>query len=112
MGPCDADCVYPTKPPGFANAAVPPFITPDAPPDSVRQRWPLYSKARPLQVEISAGEILYPPIFWWHCVTGGVEQNFQVNWWCDVHPDKAAPGPEGEGARGALAQLKRSLEKM
>jgi len=106
--PSDVDCLYPTKPPGYTNSVVPPFVPPGSMPTDIQARCPNYRHARPIRAELSAGDMLYLPICWWHGVTGGSERNMILNWWCDMHPRKKAVTGEAEGARGALASLKKS----
>lgn len=100
--PYDADCLSPT-PKRCLNSAVPPFLQPDALPASVQNDYPLLRNARPLRVELLPGEVLYLPIFWWHCVTGSAECNMTLNWWCDMHPDKISVTPETQGARSIVS---------
>lgn len=35
-----------------------------------REKYPLYAKARPIEVVLEAGDLLYIPNFWWHVVHG------------------------------------------
>uniref|UniRef100_A0A7S4QGJ8 JmjC domain-containing protein n=1 Tax=Alexandrium monilatum TaxID=311494 RepID=A0A7S4QGJ8_9DINO len=106
--PSDVDCLYPTKPPGYTNSVVPPFAPPGSMPSDLQARCPHYCHARPVRVELSAGDMLYLPICWWHGVTGGSERNMILNWWCEMHPRKKVVSDESKGARGALAALKKS----
>mmetsp|Transcript_49977 Transcript_49977/g.154454 ORF Transcript_49977/g.154454 Transcript_49977/m.154454 type:complete len:528 (+) Transcript_49977:57-1640(+) len=95
LPPWEADCLYcSAKLP--LNSCVPPFLRPDAMPPDVGERFPEYRHARPMIVELEAGDMLYLPIFWWHGVTGGEGRNMILNWWSDMHPSKAAraSGPE------------------
>lgn len=103
--PTDVECLYPTKPPSFTSAAVPAFTRPDDMSEDVRARFPLYEKAKPVTVDVVAGEMLYLPIFWWHGVTGSAERNMILNWWCQLHPDKCRPTEKTEGAQGVLHGL-------
>ncbi|CAE8631014.1 unnamed protein product, partial [Polarella glacialis] len=106
--PTDADCLYTI---GKTNASVPPFVPTDAMPEDLRTRCPLYQHARPLQVDLEKGDILYLPIFWWHCVSGSATRNMILNWWFDMHPQKLEstesaklewqhPGTRDAGDRG------------
>uniref|UniRef100_A0A7S1RHI4 JmjC domain-containing protein n=1 Tax=Alexandrium catenella TaxID=2925 RepID=A0A7S1RHI4_ALECA len=106
--PSDVDCLYPTKPPGYTNSVVPPFVPPGSMPSDLQARCPHYRHAQPVRVELSAGDMLYLPLCWWHGVIGGSERNMILNWWCEMHPRKKAVGDEARGARGALAALKKS----
>ncbi|CAE8652901.1 unnamed protein product, partial [Polarella glacialis] len=86
--PSDADCLYLIRQPNYLNSCLPPFVSPDAMPDEMAAKYPLYRHARVQRVELVAGDMLYLPIFWWHGVTGGFERNMIINWWCEMHPDK------------------------
>jgi len=94
--PCDADCLYPImkKP---LNSCVPAFTQPDDMPPDTERLYPNYRHARPMTVELEAGDMLYLPIFWWHGVAGGQGRNMILNWWCDMHPSKVTARPEPEG---------------
>ena len=35
-----------------------------------REKYPLYARARPIEVVLEAGDFLYIPIYWWHVVYG------------------------------------------
>ena len=48
-------------------------------------------KARCVEVEVHAGEILYLPVFWWHGVAG-CGRNLILNWWYEMRRDKRDPG--------------------
>lgn len=54
-----------------------------------------YRHATPVEVELVAGDLLYLPAFWYHCVTGGEDLNMILAWWSDVHPNKRDDAPEG-----------------
>merc|ERR1712194_303623 len=73
--PTDADCLYVIRGPGFLNSAVPPFTDPDAMPAHLKESKPLYRHTRPVRVELVAGDMMYLPMFWWHCVTGCQSRN-------------------------------------
>jgi len=103
--PTDADVLYPTTPPAYLHSAVPPFTCPHGMPKDLAESWPLYRHAQPLRVDLKAGDVLYLPIFWWHAVTGGKNRNMILNWWCDMHPTKAEPTANREGARYLMEQL-------
>lgn len=46
------------------------------------RRFPRFRGARPIPVEVSAGEVLYLPRYWWHQVRS-LETSISVNyWWC------------------------------
>jgi ribosomal protein L16 Arg81 hydroxylase len=45
------------------------------------------------QVRLVAGDVLYLPACWWHCVEGSAERNMILNWWVDRHPREARNQP-------------------
>lgn len=91
--PTDADCLYVIKQPSYLNSPLPPFVRPDAMPAKMAEQYPLYRHARPQRVELTAGDMFYLPIFWWHAVTGSLGRNMILNWWSEMHPDKLQIGP-------------------
>ena len=91
--PADAPCLYPI--PGRADAsrsAAPPFKRHAELPPATRDAYPRLAGARPLEVRLGAGDLLYLPACWWHCVEGSRERNMILNWWFRLHPDKVALG--------------------
>ena len=42
----------------------------------------------PAQVDLAAGDLLYLPACWWHCVQGCRDRNLILNWWHELHPSK------------------------
>ena len=40
------------------------------------------------QVDLAAGDLLYLPACWWHCVQGCRDRNLILNWWHELHPSK------------------------
>ena len=86
--PSDAAALYPIPNRDGSRAAAPPFQTYEQLSDQMRARFPLLAHARPVEVELSAGDVLYLPACWWHCVEGSQERNMIVNWWMDLHPTK------------------------
>jgi len=103
--PSDADCLYPCRPPSMLCSGVPPLILPDSMPEDLRERCPLYKYAHPVHVTLKAGDMLYLPAFWWHGVTGSMERNMILNFWCDMHPQKEDIGAYSEGARFVCQKL-------
>lgn len=104
--PTDADCLYIVQ---KINSSVPPFVAPEAMPEDLAERCPLYRQATPIRVDLEKGDMLYLPVFWWHGVTGGAERNMLVNWWCEMHPRKAEVTAASRGARGVMGDLRRLL---
>jgi len=87
--PSDAPYLYP--PPGKepSRSAAPPFkLYHDLSPD-LQASYPALVHARPLEVILRAGDLLYLPSCWWHCVEGSHERNMILNWWFQPHPSKA-----------------------
>jgi len=91
--PSDARFLYPCS--DFSRSAVVPFVRADdleRDPElsAVRDRYPLLCHARALEVKLEAGDLLYLPSCWWHCVEGSEEPNMILNWWFTPHPQKRA----------------------
>ena len=56
----------------------------------LRSLYPELARARPVEVNLVAGDMLYLPMCWWHCVEGSRERNMILNWWFEPHPEKRA----------------------
>lgn len=59
-------------------------------------RYPLFARAKPLQCNIHAGDVLYLPSFWWHEVQSRPDEhrrNIAVNFWYRPFLDKEFPCP-------------------
>jgi len=104
--PTEADCLYTAQ---ATNSSVPPFTKPEAMPADLQERCPLFRHARALHVELHRGDILYLPIFWWHCVSGNEGRNMILNWWCRMHPEKCEATEPMEGARAVMGEIRRML---
>ena len=89
--PSDATKLYPSPNPTYHSCEVKAFTPPAAAPAGHE----LYRAARPVSVDLSAGESLYLPAFWYHGVTGGDDFNAILAWWAAIHPNKR----DGAGAR-------------
>ena len=50
--------------------------------------YPLFEYAVPLEVNLQAGDALYLPACWWHCVEGSERRNMILSWWFKLHDDK------------------------
>mmetsp|Transcript_1801 Transcript_1801/g.4063 ORF Transcript_1801/g.4063 Transcript_1801/m.4063 type:complete len:504 (+) Transcript_1801:58-1569(+) len=86
--PSDARYLYPCN--DFSRSAVVPFAQPEAYSQELQSAFPLTSQARPLEVVVNPGELLYLPSCWWHCVEGSAKRNMILNWWFCLHADKVA----------------------
>jgi len=64
----------------------------DAPDAADTERFPALADARPRVAEVRAGDVLYLPCGWWHAVRGSEGTNLSVNYWFELHADKADPG--------------------
>jgi jumonji domain-containing protein 7 len=42
--------------------------------------FPLFADAQPMRVTLRAGEMLFVPVTWWHCVRT-VAPSIALNWW-------------------------------
>lgn len=94
--PSDARHLYAAAGPkrDASRAAAPPFQSFDDLSAELRASFPEVAHAKPLEVRLGAGDCLYLPACWWHCVEGSRERNMILNWWFDVHANKR--GHEGE----------------
>lgn len=45
------------------------------------RRFPRFDPSRAIDIELSEGEILYLPAYWWHQVTSLGEENVNLNFW-------------------------------
>ena len=45
------------------------------------RRHPLFTRARPIRVELGPGDMLLLPAFWYHAVESTGEVNIALNWW-------------------------------
>lgn len=91
-----------------SRATAPPFQTHDEMQPEMQRTFPEVAHARPLEVRLDAGDFLYLPACWWHCVEGSRERNMIINWWFAVHPRKRGyegdfGAPPAAGARMKLA---------
>jgi len=86
--PSDARYLYPCN--DFTRSAVVPFAKFEDLSDELRRKFALVPQAHPIEVRLVAGDMLYLPSCWWHCVEGSDEPNMILNWWFSLHPDKMA----------------------
>lgn len=99
--PNDADCMYTTVK-RCVNSPIPPLTVPNAMSREVEAQYPLYRNAKPVRVDLVAGDMFYLPIFWWHGVTGSAKRNMILNHWTNMHPKKFVPIAQGHGATSIL----------
>ena len=105
--PSDADSLYPAAKQGGTRACAPPFQTYEELPEWLRATFPRFAGARPIEVNLVAGDILYLPACWWHCVEGSWERNMIINWWMDLHPQKRMCDQLPGSAAGAIEKDER-----
>lgn len=86
--PSDARYLYPCN--DFTRSPVVPFAHLEELSDDLQRKFSLVARARPLEVQLSAGDMLYLPSCWWHCVEGSEEPNMILNWWFGLHSEKKA----------------------
>jgi len=93
--PSDTPFVYPVltrdatgKMTRTSRAAAPPFQTLDELPAALHGTFPLLAQARPVEVNLGPGDVLYLPACWWHCVEGSADRNMILAWWFSMHADK------------------------
>jgi len=97
--PSDARYLYPCN--DFSRSAVVPFARFEELSEEFRAKYALVSQARPLEVKLGPGDLLYLPSCWWHCVEGSESRNMILVWWFCLHPDKKArAGLSAAGATG------------
>jgi len=90
--PCEACNLYPVfthTMSDFSRSAAPPFTYFDELSPELQEKYPLLRKAQHVEVNLSAGDMLYLPSCWWHCVEGSQDRNMILNWWFDWHPEKS-----------------------
>jgi hypothetical protein len=82
---------------GHIYSALPPDLEPES--ADLPRGFDHYRHARYVDVEVTAGEMLYLPQFWYHRVEGGPgDVNLTLNYWFDSHerkraaPEVAVPG--------------------
>eukprot|EP00928_Gymnodinium_smaydae_P017755 TRINITY_DN16787_c0_g1_i2.p1 TRINITY_DN16787_c0_g1~~TRINITY_DN16787_c0_g1_i2.p1 ORF type:complete len:608 (+),score=128.03 TRINITY_DN16787_c0_g1_i2:36-1859(+) len=80
--------LYPCK--DFSRSAVPPFARHGSLPHELQTKFALLRRARLVEVLLRAGDLLYLPCCWWHCVEGSDAANMILNWWFYLHPEKVA----------------------
>ena len=88
--PSDTDSVYPVPGKNGSRAAAPPFQSYYDLAPELRDSFAKVANARPVEVNLRAGDVLYLPVCWWHCVEGSRERNMIVNYWMEMHPKKHA----------------------
>jgi hypothetical protein len=76
----------------------------DAPDAADPTRFPLLRSARPRVAEVRAGDVLYLPCGWWHAVRGCDGLNLSVNYWFELHSDKADASVLMEGMLAKAAR--------
>ncbi|CAE7212969.1 Jmjd7 [Symbiodinium pilosum] len=91
--PGDARYVYPiSKDRGastdFSRSSILPFRTYEELGPEDKLRYPLLRHATVLEVTVRAGDMLYLPACWWHCVEGSDDRNIILNWWFGQHVEK------------------------
>lgn len=86
--PSDARHLYPVN--DFSRSGALPFASFKELPEHLQAKYRLLPSAKPLEVTLHAGEILYLPACWWHCVEGSDDTNMILNWWFNMHHEKRA----------------------
>ena len=86
--PSDVHHLYPVPKRDGSRAAAPAFQTYADLPERLRATFPQVAHARPIEVNLVAGDVLYLPACWWHCVEGSKGRNMIINAWYQLHPRK------------------------
>lgn len=86
--PSDARYLYPCN--TMMRSAMVPFTRFDDLSLASRKKYALAARARHFEINVQAGDILYLPACWWHCVEGSEGANMILNWWFNIHPEKTA----------------------
>jgi len=86
--PSDAQYLYPCN--DFSRSAVLPFARFQDLSPELQQKFSRIKDANPLEICLRAGDLLYLPSSWWHCVEGSGSRNMILNWWFAFHHDKKA----------------------
>jgi len=84
--PSEARHLYPCN--DFSRSAAVPFADWEDLSEELRGKFPLLQQARHFEVQLGAGDMLYLPSCWWHCVEGSEEPNLILNWWFGLHDEK------------------------
>jgi len=88
--PSDTPYLYPAPTKDGSRSAAPPFRTLDEIEPGLQPTFSQVAHASPVEVRLGAGDMLYLPACWWHCVEGSKERNMILNWWFALHPQKVA----------------------
>jgi hypothetical protein len=109
LAPGSVDCLYPFPAPSYDSSAVPPFSSEREPPIE----FPAYANARPLEIELREGEMIYVPSHWYMAMRlgggggggggGATASNLLtvgLRWRAPVHPEK------WDGANGTFVPLR------
>ena len=89
--PSDYQFLYPYPAPKYHSSAIPPFTKTSSPPPE----FPAYGYSHPIEVTLEAGDMLYLPAFWYHCVHGPDGFNLIFAWWTEIHANKRDDAPPG-----------------
>ena len=88
--PSDARHLYPLASADGSRAGTPPFQSFADLPAHLHATFADMERTRgPIEVRLQAGDILYLPCGWWHCVEGGSERNMILVYWFPAHPRKS-----------------------
>ncbi|KAH8067622.1 cupin-like domain-containing protein [Aureococcus anophagefferens] len=88
--PGDGDCLYPS---GDRNAkSVFSLVDPRLDGAEIAARFPKTAGARPLEVTVRKGDMLYIPLGWWHFIRALPGRNMSINHW---YPQRRATSSDG-----------------
>ena len=73
-----------------SRADAPPFCKWTDLPADLQGAFPALARASPVEVLLEAGDALYLPACYWHCVEGSEGRNMILSYWFGLHPRKAA----------------------
>ena len=87
--PSDTPFLYPiVAGDTVSRSAAPCFKRFEELPSELQATYPLFARARPIEVNLAPGDVLYLPACMWHCVEGSCERNMILSWWFARHEGK------------------------
>ena len=82
-----------------SRADAPPFRRWHELPPELQATFRGLAYASPVEVHLQAGDALYLPACWWHCVEGSRDRNMILSYWYGLHPRKPAQDANGPAVK-------------